>query len=280
MKDLHYWDDLEKRMVELKAKKNKTNGEMLEIKSMRSKICSRNKTDKIRQNNTVKIKDKDYWIGLENRLEELKTKKMKTSEEMMEIGRIHARFSYRKKSKVVEINCKECKSIFFSEEKLADHESRLHATHECQFCNKSFPSLVKVRKHERVHTGEKPHLCLHCGKQFHLLESLIIHRKIHDPSNAITCKFCIKTFYSLGILNAHIRRNHTGEKTCVHCAKQFKCQENLTSHMKIHDLSNLLICEFCTKPFSSLSKLDMHVKCIHCKFEVECQHCMKKFAPF
>ncbi|XP_039192276.1 zinc finger protein 154-like [Crotalus tigris] len=47
--------------------------------------------------------------------------------------------------------------------------------YECQDCGKGFSSNSNLVKHQRSHTGEKPHECPDCGKDFSNRSSLINH---------------------------------------------------------------------------------------------------------
>lgn len=46
-------------------------------------------------------------------------------------------------------------------------------------CNRSFTEQWALRKHERLHTGEKPYVCNVCNKSFADCSNLTKHKKIH-----------------------------------------------------------------------------------------------------
>ena len=51
--------------------------------------------------------------------------------------------------------------------------------HRCRYCGKQFRRSCDRKRHERIHTGERPYVCKQCGWKFGDCSNLRKHERIH-----------------------------------------------------------------------------------------------------
>lgn len=82
--------------------------------------------------------------------------------------------------------------------------------------------------------------------------------------NKIQCGYCAKTFKTQWTLNTHVAA-HEGryQFACSICSKKFVRKSHFSSHLRSHEATRPFVCDYCGKAFKELKHRREHVKRTH-----------------
>ncbi|XP_043936739.1 uncharacterized protein LOC122809357 isoform X2 [Protopterus annectens] len=130
-----------------------------------------------------------------------------------------------------------------------DTSSNRRTRYECEMCGRCLSDANGLRRHRRIHTGERPFSCDICNKGFSDLSTMRRHRKTHTGKRPYRCVVCNKGFRQRFQLKDHLSIHHGLDE------KQIVLEtEQVTTH-------GYLSCTFCNQMFESNDELKQH----HCE---------------
>ncbi|KAG5875785.1 hypothetical protein JTB14_023533 [Gonioctena quinquepunctata] len=142
--------------------------------------------------------------------------------------------------KIHRFQCPYCGKSCNKKQNLCAHIKRHSGIrYECRYegCDKNFPAIWNLRKHEATHAGKVTHTCHECGMEFTTYDTYRYH-----------CK------------------KHTGRKfLCPHCGRAFMQSVHLKYHMWTHTGIKKFKCDLCEKSYTSVTQLKKHRRRHHPK---------------
>ena len=124
-------------------------------------------------------------------------------------------------------------------------------SYKCDQCDFASRHAVSLKKHLNIHSGEKPYKCSNCDYTSTALGNLKRHFKTHSEEKTYTCNQCNYASHDTSPLRTHLK-THSGERAyrCHQCDYRSNQLGNLRTHLKIHSGEKLHKCNQCD--FASL----------------------------
>jgi len=170
-------------------------------------------------------------------------------------------------------HCIDCGKTFESRRKYTSHMKHHQMSSkkfECSVCGLAFLQKEFLRRHQLVHTGEKPYGCPLCEATFRQRVHLRQHqRRKHNDHQAEAkskaCSQCEKTFLTTSELKNHMLYHQSDRRMffCQHpsCSMSFVEQRHLDRHVRrIHHGVRRYACRDCGKAFFEKYELNYHLK--------------------
>ncbi|CAM2115592.1 unnamed protein product [Caretta caretta] len=122
-----------------------------------------------------------------------------------------------------------------------------------------FIGTADIKRHQRIHTGEKPYNCSECGQSFSRSSNFLRHQRTHTGEKPFQCPECGKSFRERSDIYRH-HGIHTGERPyqCLDCGKGFAVNSDLIRHKRVHTGEKPYQCLGCGRSFSRSCHLIAH----------------------
>ncbi|XP_042894635.1 zinc finger protein 423 isoform X2 [Parasteatoda tepidariorum] len=112
----------------------------------------------------------------------------------------------------------------------------------CQFCDKAFPRLSYLKRHEQIHSDQMPFRCDYCQRLFKHKRSRDRHVKLHTGDRKYRCTQCESAFSRSDHLKIHMKTHDNGKPyQCTVCNRGYNTAAALSSHMQNHKKTETIL---------------------------------------
>ncbi|XP_058824834.1 zinc finger protein 70-like [Topomyia yanbarensis] len=156
--------------------------------------------------------------------------------------------------------------------------AKIKRSYACEICGKNFYKACDVKKHIRIHTGERPHECDECGKSFIESSHLMKHKRGHIGKRNYKCYICDKSFMASNTLAQHMH-THSNDlpHKCEICSRGFYKRSLLVYHIRTHTGERPYQCDICDRKFIRGNLLRQHIRMHTGERTHKCEICGKEF---
>ncbi|XP_064102955.1 uncharacterized protein LOC135213051 isoform X2 [Macrobrachium nipponense] len=112
-------------------------------------------------------------------------------------------------------------------------DSTLRNDYPCHICGKIMQTPAQLRRHQKLHSHNKPFACDICGLGYLSKDCLKNHySRNHSFKNKFECKICGRKFQQLGTIARHRKKHKSNLFECSFCSELFPLNDGLRKHMK------------------------------------------------